>query len=382
LGGPLIASNAPYAAGNAFTDLGSVSPDGGFVAQTNLVVDAVGAVHCVFQWNALFLRHRRYVPGVGWDPGATVVAASTSSIVMQDNRLAADWLDNVHCLFMESQPNTILNPNPIWHLRYARWQPASGWSSAVTVMDVTPPQYMTASNSGAGMHAIGCDEATGRVTAVYRSLATNGALVVAEKGLLDYKFNTIAQLTPATTGYEEYLAPTIRGALFPTFNWTGQDIDITWSHRPGMASDAPWITWFAPTNEFVFAHQASSSCWMSTPAPLLIGTSITLPLDCPFDGNAAYALGCSFGTSPGIVLLDGRVVPLNADPLLQFSLTPNPFLTNSIGVLSASGTGAVGMSIPYAPAIIGTTFYAGFVTLSGSPFVITSISPARVLQIN
>ena len=366
----LTVSNAPYAAGGGFTDLGSISPNGGLVEKTTLVVDAAGAMHCVFESNVSVLRHRRYVPGVGWDANAATLSIGVPGGGVGfslSNRLAADSLGGVHCLLMQNYGTTTT-----WQLRYQRWDPVSGWSSQTPVMDVTPLQYTNISHDC--VYTLGCDEATGRVTAVYRSLATNGAVVAAEKSLSDFAFDTIAQLTPPSTGYDEYVVPTIRGALFPAFNQTGRDIDITWSRRNGLIPGTAF-------NDFVFVHRETSPCWIAIASPAVVGTAIALSLHSPFDPNALYALAVSAGTSPGIGIPDGRVIPLNLDPLLEFSLTPNPFLSNSIGTLSSTGTGTVGLSIPNLPGLIGTTIYTAFVTLSpASPVGITSISPARSIQ--
>ena len=94
--------------------------------------------------------------------------------------------------------------------------------------------------------------------------------------------------------------------------------------------------------------------------------------------NVTYVLAFSLGTTPGIPLGDGRVIPLNFDPLLLLSIqVPQSFgLENSIGILEDGGAQAR-LAVPYITEMRGLTVYAAFVAIypqGAQPFV--SISNA------
>lgn len=78
--------------------------------------------------------------------------------------------------------------------------------------------------------------------------------------------------------------------------------------------------------------------------------------------NAAYAVRCSMGRSPGIPIPGVGTVPLTIDALFWLSgLLPSMF-QNFDGNLNAQGLGAASVVIPKAPALIGFGFYTSFVT--------------------
>ena len=56
--------------------------------------------------------------------------------------------------------------------------------------------------------------------------------------------------------------------------------------------------------------------------PPTIGATVTVDLEFASSPGAAYVAGAALATSPGIVLPDGRSIPLALDPLLLFSLDP------------------------------------------------------------
>lgn len=103
--------------------------------------------------------------------------------------------------------------------------------------------------------------------------------------------------------------------------------------------------------------------------------------------NSTYVLAMAFGSVPGIPLGDGRIIPLNPDPLLFLSVQfPAAIgLFNSVGVLAGEGLAPATWAIPYyIPP--GLTIYLAFVVINPElpfPQTITSISnavPITVMQ--
>jgi len=109
-----------------------------------------------------------------------------------------------------------------------------------------------------------------------------------------------------------------------------------------------------------------------------IGSTIKFHIVDPSRSGAPYFLAFAFGNSPGIVLPDGRIIPLNYDDLLLLSLN-NPAsigLSNNIGYLNNNGYANVTLAIPNSASLIGATFYAGFITTNTQATQIAGISPA------
>ena len=96
-----------------------------------------------------------------------------------------------------------------------------------------------------------------------------------------------------------------------------------------------------------------------------IGSTINLSLNAPGNPSRAFILGISASTAPGIVLGDGRIIPLTADPLLLYALTTVPNgLYNPVGNLhSLLSNALVPLAIPNTPAIIGAEFWMAYIVL-------------------
>ncbi len=99
--------------------------------------------------------------------------------------------------------------------------------------------------------------------------------------------------------------------------------------------------------------------------------------------GAPYFFALAFGTSPGLSLPDGRVIPLNYDNLMLLSLNnPGSFgLSNNIGYLNNNGYANVTLAIPNGPSLTGQTFYAGFITVNNPVTQVLGISPAMNVTI-
>jgi len=105
---------------------------------------------------------------------------------------------------------------------------------------------------------------------------------------------------------------------------------------------------------------------LGTPAP---GSTVTFSFGSPGDAGKQYIFGVSTGNTPGTPLGDGRVVPVNLDPLLNFALA-NP---NTNGVYQPYGTlhwltatGSVAVNIPGLPFLSGSEFHTAFVSLDAT----------------
>ena len=70
----------------------------------------------------------------------------------------------------------------------------------------------------------------------------------------------------------------------------------------------------------------------------------------------------ALGSSPGIPIGAGRVVPLNPDVLFFATVQPNALLRNNTGPIPAGGKATASFVIPNVPGIVGITVYAGGLT--------------------
>lgn len=74
-----------------------------------------------------------------------------------------------------------------------------------------------------------------------------------------------------------------------------------------------------------------------------MGACNTYRIDAPLQRGDRYIVRASFGTSPGILLRDGRTLPLNPDALFFLS---DQLLGNSIGMLDATGRANIRLTLP------------------------------------
>lgn len=99
-------------------------------------------------------------------------------------------------------------------------------------------------------------------------------------------------------------------------------------------------------------------------------------------GRAYWLLGSSSGTSPGIVLSDEFLLPLNSDSyFLQTVFFPNATaLSNSLGTLDDLGHGAASFSLPSgsSAALIGMTLHHAFIVLRSTLEVTFVSNPIAV----
>ena len=367
----LLQSDNAYAAGGTFTDRGAISPSAS--AQTSrLTVDATGLIHCCYYRNtgSGVLEHRIYDPvAASW--GTATILGDNAPTRDLYGQLAADSLGNVHAVYVQDADSS-----STWKFRYKRWDPINNWSPEVVIMDVTPAQFSGIANYR--IIALGVDESTGRAYIVYRDLGTTGALRFAEKGLTDSAFTLRPDLAPANLGQHAYYLPTIRGSIFPTFNNTGSEIDITWHLRrtPGT-----------PPYSLMFQRESVAACGttIALSAPAIIGTSTTVDISSPCEPGAAYVGAYSTGTSPGIPVPGAGTIPLNPDALFNLSLLPgNGIFFNTVGTLSTTGVASMPIAVPNVSSLVGLTIYSAFLTIdpANPPSSIGNISVALPITIN
>lgn len=224
----LLRSTAPYAAGGSFTSVGSISPSAS--SQTSrIAIDAQGFVHCAYYRNVSpgIYEHRAYDPNTGWG----IETNLGNSTAPQDyyGLLTADALGNVHALYVKDSASPAT-----WDFAYRRWDVGNGWGSEVSIFQATSAQYTGIANYR--IAAIGCNEATGRVSVLYRDLSTNGGLRLATKDLATTAFQNRVDLRTGDLGVHAYYEPVLRGTLFPAFNRAGTNLDLAWREGSGTTT--------------------------------------------------------------------------------------------------------------------------------------------------
>ena len=99
------------------------------------------------------------------------------------------------------------------------------------------------------------------------------------------------------------------------------------------------------------------------------GSTLTLSLEIPNEAHQTYQLGASLGTDEGIALPDGRVIPMDVDDLLRFSLhsNDNDVFLDFEGTLDAQGRAqaSIDLSGNYPGKAVGREVHVCFVTLNG-----------------
>ena len=119
---------------------------------------------------------------------------------------------------------------------------------------------------------------------------------------------------------------------------------------------------------------------VSAPA---VGTMMSVSFKAPFHAGMPYLAAVSGGWTPGIVLSNGAILPMNNDDLFAFSLaTPLPFFVNFAGTLDAAGEAAGAIDIPNDPAIVGLSLVTSFVVVDLSyPTLVGAMSNAFVMTL-
>ncbi len=146
------------------------------------------------------------------------------------------------------------------------------------------------------------------------------------------------------------------------FNTSSQTLtcDIRFTRGPD-GNNSPELTYlrFDPGFVPVLALEGSPN----------IGNTVNLTLTAAYP-NAPYIFAMSFNNTPGIDLGDGRVVPLNPDPLFYLTFDPQTALTAGLqsvqGTLDTNGNAQVIWNIPNISQIANLTIYAAFAVINQS----------------
>ncbi len=145
----------------------------------------------------------------------------------------------------------------------------------------------------------------------------------------------------------------------PTGTW-----NVTWS-APGYQSRTQAVT----VSQYDQTQTVDIELEPNWPAATIaksgserIGTTVTFTYTSPGDVGLLGLFGWSLGTSPGTSLGGGRVLPLNADFLLQAALNGNPFLSPTWVILDGNGQAQSSLNIPNQPWVVGLTTWIGGIT--------------------
>lgn len=363
----LIMSQTPGATSLTFTDLGAISTSAS-AQSARLAIDNTGLVHCSYYRNtgAGEYYHRIYDPAGGWQTSTRLGNTAPTNDYL--GVLAADDLGFVHALYGED-----LGGTTTWNFFYRRWDAFGLWGPPLPLFSATTAQYTGVANYR--IFALAADEASGKAYVVYRDLANGGQLELIEKDVTAGAFSPLGTLTPPSTAQHDYYVPAFRGALWPPFNRTGTDLDITWRQNP-------------PPGPYQLVYQRVGTGGpvptLMLTAPATVGGSTSLALSSPADPLRNYFCGFSTGDTPGTTLFNGQIVPLNDDWLLQFSLMPgNGVFLNNFGAFNAIGSASVIIGVPNIAALSGVTVYSAFVVddPGASVWQLGTISPSLPITI-
>jgi hypothetical protein len=372
----LAYSNMPYASNLTFTRLGPFGTgSAGKSRRVHIAADANGYIHCSYLDSSLVGTSGPYLHTY-YDPTSATWSAVTilgDNTLPQDQygSLCADALGNVHAVYM--MDSGAGGTSTTVKLRYKRWDVLNGWSAEVILSDIPLANWTVI--AAPYIFALACDEATATTRVVFRDLANGGALEMVELPLGAASFAPIVTLAPPTLAQHAYYSPTLRGTLYPASNNTAGDWDVTWQYRANPTT---------PPFDLNFQRVSTQgTASLSLSAPAVIGTSTSVDIVSPADPGGSYICGFALGDMPGIILSDARVIPLNLDDLLLFSLAPsNGVFFNTTGILGGGGEGFVVVAVPNLPALINTTVYAAFIV--ADPLSITgvgTISPSLPITI-
>jgi len=103
--------------------------------------------------------------------------------------------------------------------------------------------------------------------------------------------------------------------------------------------------------------------FLTPTSPARVGMSAGYRLAVPGDGGLVYCAAASFGTTPGLPLPDGRVLPLQVDGLFLVSACANnAFFSGFIGVLDPNGVAGFAVNLPNFGGLAGIAYSVAAVT--------------------
>ncbi len=113
-----------------------------------------------------------------------------------------------------------------------------------------------------------------------------------------------------------------------------------------------------------------------------LGSAFGFAVRSPHDGAIAFLTGLALGRSPGLPLPDGRVFPLNLDPLFEISVSGAAEFQNFVGQLDAAGNAQLSLNLPDIPPLRGLQVHAAAITLDPlSPVLFRQVSAPVAWQL-
>jgi len=117
-----------------------------------------------------------------------------------------------------------------------------------------------------------------------------------------------------------------------------------------------------PVNLEVFLEPTGTAATLVKAGAGNIGTNVTFTYTSPNSAGAMAFFGWSMGTSPGLSLGGGRVLPLNGDFLFDAAWYGNPVLAPTWVPLNGASQAQSVLAIPNAPWVVGFTSYVAGIT--------------------
>jgi hypothetical protein len=125
-----------------------------------------------------------------------------------------------------------------------------------------------------------------------------------------------------------------------------------WVFEVTPSAQVLWNYTIPGPNTLIFhAHYVERTLWADKKSVSAAGgATVTFDLitGTPYAGKTYILLGSGSGTAPGTPIAPGLVLPLNFDPILQFTFdnVNTPLLTNTLGTLDANGRATATLNFP------------------------------------
>ncbi|HMS18069.1 MAG TPA: VCBS repeat-containing protein, partial [Planctomycetota bacterium] len=152
---------------------------------------------------------------------------------------------------------------------------------------------------------------------------------------------------------------------------------------PLILRNGPRQANIATFNHFsdTWSRLVSTSPQIFAQQPAQVGMALTLQIEATLDVGLSYFGALAFAKSPGISLVDGRLIDLTIDPLFLAIANGTLVIPGLSGTLVGGVSSAI-VPVPPAPILSGTSFFAAFVTLDPAASLgIRSISATREIRI-
>ncbi len=239
-------------------------------------------------------------------------------------------------------------------------------------------------------------------TVLYAKLATNGSILYSTSLAsgdtpsiaIDHNNDVLVafsgQTNPTATNSEIKYAKVSNNGLVLTSD-KRLTYDISYSAQAGIVVDSnnnAHVVWQENRDGNYEIYYKRSFTPIEIIGSPKIGNAITFKISHPDSNGLTYGSVLSLGTSPGIPLSDGRIIPLNYDGAFIYSLYyPQQIgLSNTFGLLNNDGNGEVSWAIPNKLGIVGLNVSLAFISVNQSiqefPEQLKYISPPITFTIS